>query len=152
VAVDTQVLGPAQRRPPGGTAVAAGPLLAGADDGADLAGTVHDAQGVAGALQDVDVARVVHRDGARVDERSLDRHRAVLRDALLPVAGQGGNDASLEVDPADPAVVEVGQVEVLAAGVEGQAVNAAEPGRRRGAAVAAEAHHAGAGEGADSAG
>ena len=46
VAVDAQVLGAVERRPAGVAAVAAGARLARAGDGANLAGRVHDAQGV----------------------------------------------------------------------------------------------------------
>ena len=79
----------------------------------------------------------------------MTRLGAVLGHALLAVAGDGADDAGLHVDGADAAVVEVGQVHLLALGVEGDAVDAAELRLGRRPAVAGEPLLAGAGEGGD---
>ena len=63
-----------------------------------------------------------------------------------PLPATVRDDARLQVDGADAAVVEVGEVQPLALGVEGEAVDAAELGLGRRPAVAAEALRAGAGE------
>src|SRR5205085_12085947 len=107
-------------------AVAAEAADPGAGDRADFARRVHHAQGVAAALQDVDVALAVHRHGARIDQRRRAGVGAGGGHALLAVAGDGVDDAGLQVEGAHAAVVQVGEVEPFAGRVEGDAVDAAE--------------------------
>src|SRR5205814_608504 len=120
-------------------AVASSAALARAGDGANFAGRIHDAQGMAAALQDVDIALGIDGHGARIEQRRRAGHGAVFGHAALAVAGHGADDAAVELHDADPFVVEVGQVELFALGIEGDAVDAAELGLERRPAVAVEA-------------
>ena len=149
IAVDAEVLGAVKGRGPGSAPIAGRALLAGPGDGADLALTVDDAEGVAAPLQDINIAFCINRDGARVQQGSVYGHGAVFRHAFLPVAGDGSDHGRRQIDAADPAVVEIRHVELFAARVEGETVDVAELCLIRPAAVAAESLLAGAGEGDD---
>src|SRR5262249_38057502 len=121
----------------------------GAGDRADFPLGIDDAQSIAGALQDVDVARAVGGDGARIDQRSPNRLLAVPGHALLAVAGHRADGAALHVDGADAAIIAVGQVHLLALGAERDTVDTAELGFRGRPAVATKTLLAGAREGAN---
>src|SRR5581483_10150246 len=94
--VDAQVLRPVERRLAGVAAVPRRAGLAGARDGRNPPLGIYHAKGVSAALQNVDVA------------------------------GDGADGARLHCDGADTAVVEVGEVHLLALRIEGDAVDAAD--------------------------
>src|SRR5262245_50693222 len=71
IAVDPEVLRPVELRLPGVAAIAAGAGLTGAHDRADLAARIDNPQGMAAALQDVDIPLAVRRYRARIDQRRL---------------------------------------------------------------------------------
>ncbi len=91
------------------------------------------------------------RRPARIDQRRGLRVGAVAGHAPLAVARDQVHDAGLHVDDADPAVVQVGEVELAEVGVECEAIDAAEHGIACRAAVAGIAFLAGAGERGDDA-
>ena len=131
-ASNAQVLRAVQSRLAGVAAVARVALLAGPRDRADLPRPVHDPEGMAAALQDVEVAPAVDRHGPRIDHRRRLRVGTVRGHAFLAVARHGGHDPGLEVDATDPPVIEVRQVHRLPGLVEGEAIDPAEfgPGGR----------------------
>src|SRR5262249_43518632 len=118
-------------------------------DRADFPFRIDHAQSIAGTFQDVDVARPVGSDGPRIDQRSPNRLIAVPGHALLAVAGDRADGAALHVDGADAAIIEVGQVHLLALRVEGDTVDTAELGFCCRPAVATKTLLAGAREGAN---
>src|SRR5205823_1150970 len=99
----------------------------------------------------IDVTRAIHRDGARVHKGCVRSLCAVPGNTALAVARDGTDDAGLEVDGADAAVVEIGEVQVLALRIERRAIETAELRLRGRSAVAAETFRAGSREGAHSA-
>ena len=76
----------------------------------------------------------------------MSRFRAVLRNAFLAVAGHGLDDASLQIHRANPAIVEIRQVEVFAPGTDRDAINVAQFSGACRTAIAAETSLARAGE------
>src|SRR5204862_1827964 len=136
--IDAEMFRAAERRLTRWSAVAAGAFLAGADDGVNLAEAVHDAEGVTGAFEDIDIADAIGGHGSRIDERGCRCFGAIFGNALLAVASDGGDDAGLENDDANAAIIEIGQIKLLTFGVESGAIEAAEFGLRGRAAVAAE--------------
>src|SRR5205814_289922 len=104
------------------------------------------------AIRYVQGARGVHVDAVRLVHLDLPRRPARAGRALFAGSGHGGHQAGLQVNGADAAVVQVGQVHPLAVRTKGHAIDAAERRLEGGPAVAAEALRAGAREGGDDAG
>src|SRR5260370_23618936 len=152
VLVDAEWLGRVERGHAGVAAVACVAGLAGASHGADFPLRIDDAERVARALQDVDVAVAVDRGGARIDQRRALGIGAILRNALRAAAGHETPPARFHVDRADAAVVEVRYVELAEVGVERDAVDTAELGVQHLAAIAGVALPAGPGKSSDRAG
>src|SRR5207245_318003 len=100
VKVDAQVLGPVELRLTRVAIVACRSCPAGAGYSMDATVGIDDAQGMAAALQDVDVAFGIHGDGARINERGSSRLGAVFRDATLAVAGDRADDPGFQVQGA----------------------------------------------------
>ena len=130
----------------------AGPLLGGvvarveAGEALDDAGSRVDAADVVGPLaRQVEVAVGGDGDAAGGVHLGVHRRTAVAAAADLAAARDPGDDAAFGVDAAVDLVAEVGQVEVPLP-VDGEVVGVVEAGRFRGAAVAAEAADAVAGE------
>src|SRR5581483_10769524 len=133
-----KMLGAIQGRLPRVPAVAGRAFRARADDRADFAVRLHDAQRVPAPFQDIDPALPIHRHRARVYQRAGAGVGPVLRHAALPVARNSRYDARLHVYDPDAAVLQVGQVEMLGLAVEGEAVDAVELRLGRRATVSAE--------------
>src|SRR5438445_1180752 len=149
--IDAQMLRAVHGRESGLPAVAAESPLPGAGNGADLPVPIHDAQGVAAPFQDVDVAAGIDGHRARVDQRAGAGVRAVHRHAPLAVPRDRLHDAGLQVEHANAAVLQVGEVQVLGAMIQGDAINAVKLGGGAGPPVAAVALHAGSRHGGDDA-
>ena len=135
IAIDAQMFRPVEGSLPGVAAVAAVALGAGPRHGADLPLGIDDAQRMSAAFENVDVSLAIGASGARIDERGRLGVGAVLRDPLRAAAGDVMDLAGLDVDKVDLAVIEIGKVEPGEVGIEGDAVDAAEPGRQRRFAV-----------------
>src|SRR5207244_1327597 len=118
------------------------PARARAGDCPDRAVRSDDAQRVALAFEHIDVVLAIHRHSARVDQRRVRRGGSVLGKAALPVAGGGAANAGPQVDGADTAVIEIGEIKVFVPRIERGAVEAAELRLPRRPAVAAEARGA----------
>src|SRR5262245_39719336 len=108
------------------TAVAAGAFLTGADDRANCTFGINDAERVPRSLEDIDVALSIDRDGAGIHERSLGCHGAVLGNAALAIAGNCAHHPGPQLDHADAAVVEVGEIEFFVGRIEGRTIDTAE--------------------------
>src|SRR5437016_1762137 len=139
VAIHAQVFRTIQGRITSWAAVARISARACANDGRDCAVGCDDAQSVPFAFEHIDVTRAIHRDGARVHKGCVRSLCAVPGNTALAVARDGPDDAGLEVDGADAAVVQIGEVEVLALWIERRAIETAELRLLRRSAVAAEA-------------
>src|SRR5438552_12071431 len=99
---------------------------AGFDESADSAFQVHDADSVTAAFEDVHVPLRIHGHGARVLQRALGGGSAIGRNSVGSVARDRGDDARLQGDHADPAIGQVGYVELVAGGPQRDTVHAVE--------------------------
>ncbi len=151
VGIDAEMLRSVHRREQGFPAVAAESPLPGAGDGADLPLPIHDAQRVAAAIQDVDVAAGIDSHGAWIDQRAAAGSRAVHRHVPLAVPRDRLHDAGLQSEYSNAAVVEVGEIKVLGAAIQGDAIDVTKLRRCAGSTVAAVAPHAGSRHGRDDA-
>src|SRR5262245_53052997 len=111
-------------------------LAAGAGHCANFAGGVNDAEGMATAFEDVDIAPIVDGAGARIDERRFFCDVAVFGHAALAVAGNEVDLSALDIKYADAAVFKIGNVDLIAFLRETDAIDAAELGFKRGTAIA----------------
>src|SRR5438445_229552 len=78
-------------------------------------------------------------DAVRLVKLDFERGPADAGVAALAVTRHGGHDAGAKVDQANPAIVEIVQIEPLARRIKADAINAAELRGLRRAAVTAEA-------------
>ena len=94
-------------------AVAAVAFFAAARDGGDDAGLAVDlAHDGVEAIDDVEVVVLVDDDGVRFIEGRRGRFAAVAGVAFLAGAGDGGDDAGLQIDLADAVIGGLGDVEM----------------------------------------
>src|SRR5262245_20617431 len=134
----------------GRAAVAAVAALAGSGErGHDAAG-IHLPNAVALALADIRIALAIHADRAGAHDRSLRGMLPVPGSLLLAVAGEGGDDAGLQIQTSYPLVLNV-RDEQSAFAVQEAIVRLAQLGQDSWAAVASVARLAGAGDRGDDA-
>src|SRR5205823_8371539 len=126
VLVATQVLRTVHLSLERGPAVSRQPCLSGSRDRMDLARAIDHAQGIPAPLEDVDPSLRVHRDRPRIDERLRLRILAVLGHALLAVARDRDDNPRLDIHRPDAPAVEIAEIEMLALGIEGDAIDASE--------------------------
>jgi hypothetical protein len=142
--VAANALGPAEHRPPSRPTVTAGAGLARPRNGSDEAASVHLADGIALAFADIGIALAVHAYRPRADHDGLRRRAAVADGCALDFAfrasgaGEGGDDAGLQIQPADPPIGHVGDQQSPLA-VQAAIIGLAQHGRGARAAVAAVA-------------
>ena len=117
--------------------------LRGNDRWRDSDGQVDGSNAIVRRIGDEEVARAIAGDTVRDAQLGAGRGAAVAAEARDAGAGDGGDDSRR--DPADAEVALVRDEEV-ANGVDGDTVRDAELGADGGAAVAAEARDAGAGD------
>src|SRR5207245_9966842 len=85
-------------------------------------------------------------NGPRVNEGRADSIVPVFRQALVAIAGHCCYQTGLQIHDPDAAIIQVGQIEPLAARIEGSAIDIAESSLGRRAAIAAESCFARAGD------
>src|SRR5215471_18105782 len=141
-------------RAPGGgegrTAVAAVATLAGPGERRHDAAGIHLPNAVALTLTDVRITLAIHADRAGAHDRSLRGRLPVAGSLFLAVAGEGGDDAGLEIQASYPLVLNV-RDEQSALTVQEAIVRLAQLGPGSRAAVASVARFAGAGDRGDDA-
>ena len=95
--------------------------LVAASQRGDAALLVDVAQSVAAALQEINTAIRREVRSARVDKRTFGGEGSVLGHAPFAVASDGGDSVGLEIEEADAAVLDVGDQELVAGTVKGDA-------------------------------
>src|SRR5262245_44066409 len=134
----------------GRAAVAAVAALAGSGErGHDAAG-IHLPNAVALALADIRIALAIHADRAGAHDRSLRGRLPVSGSLFLAVAGEGGDDAGLQIQTSYPLVLNV-RDEQSALTVQEAIVRLAQLGPGSRTAVASVARFAGADDRGDDA-
>ena len=112
-------------------AISFGALLArGVHHGADPAIAADDPQGVSAALEDVEVAFAVDDGGAGIEQRGGGGECAVGGNTFFAVAGHHAGMARLQIHGVD--TPQVGDVELRAGEIEGDAVGPGGAGAFRG--------------------
>src|SRR5713101_6482160 len=126
----------------GGAAVAAVPPLAGPSEGRHA---------VALALADVGVPLAIHADRPRAHDGGLGGGFPIPGPSLLPITGEGRNDAASQIQTAYPLLLNI-RNEQAAFAIQKAIVRLPQLGQDTGAAVAAVARCAGPGHRGDDAG
>src|SRR5262245_243585 len=134
----------------GRTTVAAIATLAGPGERRHDAAGIYLPNAVALALADVRIALAIHADRAGAHDRSLRGRLPVAGSLFLAVAGEGGDDAGLQIQTSYPLVLNV-RDEQSALAVQEAIVRLAQLGAGSRAAVASVARFAGADDRGDAA-